>query len=136
MMTVTDPQSGSMLCFSHDAASRTITGPSAAMLLATVERWSGLGVIYGTQPVEAPDPLGSDRDMAVMLATFGYVLPESLWRLLPKPQPNPDQAGAIAGANEVAQTGLVTESSFTPRHPASDRARRHGRWREDNAPRD
>ena len=123
MITVTNPQSGLMLYFSHDAASRSVTGPSAAMILATAERWSGLGVIYGTTPVVAPDPLGSERDMAVMLATFGYVLPETLWRLLPKPEPG--LTGAVAKP-DVHHADLAAARS-SPRYPALSRTRRRGR---------
>ncbi len=131
MITVTNPQSGAMLHFSHDAASRSVTGPSAAMILATAERWSGLGVIYGTQSVVAPDPLGSESDMAVMLATFGYVLPESLWRLLPKQEPSHTGAVAEPGAHNAA----LAASLSSPRSPALGRARRRGRsQRADDGP--
>lgn len=132
MMIVTDPQGGSPLHFWHDAATRSVTGPSAARIRATAARWSGVGVIHGMQPVAAPDPLGSDRDMAVMLASLGYVLPESLRRLLPKPGPNPTGAVVNPGAHNPAPIGLGTASRFPPRNPVLGWAHRRRRWRGDN----
>ncbi len=131
MMIVTDPQGGSPLHFWHDAATRSVTGPSAARIRATAARWSGVGVIHGMQPVAAPDPLGSDRDMAVMLASLGYVLPESLRRLLPKPGPNPTGAVVNPGAHNPAPIGLGTASRFPPRNPVLGWAHRRRRWRGD-----
>ena len=134
MIIVTDPQGGAPLHFWHDPATRSVTGPSATMVRATAARWSGVGVIDGTHPLAAPDPLGNDRDMAVMLATLGYVLPQSLRRLLPRPGPNPGGAVVNPGAHNPAQIGLGTASRFPPRNPVLGWAHRRRRWRGDNAP--
>ena len=123
-----------MLHFWHDAATRSVTGPSAAMVRATAARWPGIGVLDGMQPVAAPDPLGNDRDMAVMLATLGYVLPQSLRRLLPRPALNPAGAVVNRGAHNPAQIGMGTASRFPPRNPALVWAQRRRRWRGDSAP--
>ena len=57
-----------------------------------IAKWDGMATLHGTQP--APDPLGSARDMAVMLADWGWDLPVDLSALLPRAQPVP--AGAVA----------------------------------------
>ena len=45
-------------------------------------------------PASAPDPLHSQRDMAVLLTANGYQVPTDLAALLPEPEAIP--AGAIA----------------------------------------
>ncbi|NBC49640.1 MAG: hypothetical protein GVY22_17020 [Gammaproteobacteria bacterium] len=82
------------LHFSHDPASRTVSGPDADRVLALIARWDGQGTLYGTQPAKAPDPLGSRRDMAIMLTTMLYEVPRELAAHLPPPDPIPP--GAVA----------------------------------------
>ncbi len=62
--------------------------------------------------ITAPDPLGSSRGMAVMLAIWGWELPADLLARLPMAQPVPDGA-------EVKQQILIRTMSsafFTPTH--------------------
>lgn len=56
-------------------------------LAEAIARWPGYGVIYGTQREEAPDPKHSARDLAVLLAEYGYHTDE-----LPGPQDVPGVA--------------------------------------------
>jgi hypothetical protein len=79
----------------HDPEARMIQGTGAALCRAYIDRWPGHGLLYGgTQPAVAPDPLGSTRDLAVMLATFGWQLDRETSALLPKPTGIPE--GAVA----------------------------------------
>lgn len=71
-----------------------VAGPDAASFLAFLKQWDGNAVIYGTQPVYAPDPLHSLPDLAAVLATAGYILSADLAALLPPPEEIPE--GAIA----------------------------------------
>lgn len=93
-ITVSQPQFGDRLTFSHDPGARQVAGADAARVLAMIAQWDGMAILYGTQPVPAPDPLGSARDMAVMLADWGWDLPADLGALLPRAQPVP--AGTVA----------------------------------------
>lgn len=93
-ITVTKPQFKESLIFQHLPESRRIAGPDAATVKAMLGKWHGEAILYGTQPVPAPDPLGSSRDMAIMLADWGWQLPDELADLLPEAEAVPD--GAIA----------------------------------------
>lgn len=91
---ITQQRFGERLTFDHDSAARALSGPSAAVVEAMIDEWDGRGILYGTQPVSAPDPLGSSRDMATMLAARGWELPSELSSLLPPAQEIPE--GAVA----------------------------------------
>ena len=93
-ITLSRPQFGDRLTFRHDPGARRVAGADAATVLAMIAQWDGMATLYGTQPAPAPDPLGSARDMAVMLADWGWDLPADLSALLPRAQPVPD--GAVA----------------------------------------
>ena len=71
-----------------------VTGPDAESFLRALQRWDGNAVIFGTQPIYAPDPLHSLHDLAAMLATAGYILSDDLAAMLPPPEDIPE--GAIA----------------------------------------
>jgi hypothetical protein len=88
------PRFGDRMTFSHDPPARKVTGQDADKVMADIARWDGWGTLYGTQSVRAPDPLGSSRDMAVLLATCCWDLPPELLALLPPPLPIPE--GAVA----------------------------------------
>lgn len=90
----TQPQFNRRLAFDHDPESRTISGPDAAVVDGLIADWPGYSTIYGTQYVDAADPLGSSHDMAVLLLTWGWDLPQALTDLLPPPLQIPD--GAVA----------------------------------------
>ena len=91
--TLTD-NLGRTLEFSHDPVARKLSGPHSDTVKLLVDYWDGNGCIYGTQYAPAPDPLGSARDMAIMLASSAWVLPSELAELLPPKLPLPD--GAVA----------------------------------------
>jgi hypothetical protein len=94
-ITATNRQSGRALAFEHDPQRRSVTGADAAAVLDMAARWDGMGILYGTQPAPAPDPLGSATDMAVMLFDHGYDdLPAELSALLPAPEAIPADAVA------------------------------------------
>ena len=93
-ITVSRPQFGDRLTFRHDPGARRVAGADAATVLAMIAQWDGMATLYGTQPVPAPDPLGSAREMAVMLADWGWDLPADLLALLPRDQTVPDGAEA------------------------------------------
>ena len=93
-ITLSRSQFGDRLAFSHNPGARRVAGADAARVLAMIAKWYGMAILYGTQPVPAPDPLGSARDMAVMLADWGWDLPPDLSALLPRAQPV--RAGAVA----------------------------------------
>ncbi len=93
-ITVSRPRYGDRLTFSHDPGARRVAGADAARVLAMIAKWDGMAILYGTQPAPAPDPLGSARDMAVMLADWGWDLPVDLLALPSRAQPAP--AGAVA----------------------------------------
>ena len=93
-ITLSRPQFGHRLTFRHDPGARWVAGADAATVLAIIAQWDGMAILYGTQPVPAPDPQGSAREMAVMLADWGWDLPADLGALLPRAQPVP--AGAVA----------------------------------------
>lgn len=61
---------------------------------AMIDRWQGYGILYGTQRVDAPDPINSQRDFAVMLAHNECSLSDELAALLPPPDDIPDDAVA------------------------------------------
>lgn len=82
------------IAFDHDPLSRTVTGTGAALVRSMVATWDGKGILYGTQPVSAQNPLGSFRDMAVMLACWGWELPPELVVLLPPAERITDGAEA------------------------------------------
>lgn len=86
---------GPPLRVSLDVAARAISGPDADAARAMLIGWPGVGLLYGgTQPVKAPDPLGSLHDFAAMLATNGYILPKDLAAMLPEAEAISD--GAVA----------------------------------------
>jgi len=91
---VTRAQFGDSLDFNIDTDTRTLSGADAVRVRATADAWPGHGYLYGTQPVEAPDPIGSMRDMAVMLAASDWDLPDELTGLLPLAEDIPE--GAVA----------------------------------------
>lgn len=81
--------------FEHNPETRTITGKDSDIIEVMIMTWEGIGIIYGTQTVDAPDPLGSYHDMGVMLASLGYWgLPEEIYSLFPPVEDIPE--GAIA----------------------------------------
>jgi hypothetical protein len=88
----TMPQFGERLEFDLDAEAGALSGVDAERVEAMVQRWPGVGYLYGTQAVAAADPLNSAADMAVVLASSGWTLPESLAALLPVAEPVPDGA--------------------------------------------
>lgn len=90
----TRPQFNETLTVTVDPARRTLTGPDAEQVRHWVETWDGVGILYGTQPVPAPDPLGNLRDLAVLLADAGYTLPRDLADHLPPAEAIP--TGAVA----------------------------------------
>jgi hypothetical protein len=83
-----------VIAVGYDPDARSVSGAGAERVMAMVRAWDGVGVLYGTQPVDAPDPLGNPRDFAVMLADAGFTLPDALAALLPPADPIP--AGAVA----------------------------------------
>jgi hypothetical protein len=93
-ITATKPQFNRSLEFDHDPESRAISGPDAALVESLIEDWPGYATIYGTQYADAADPLGSSRDMAVLLLAWGWELSQTLVDLLPPPLPVPE--GAVA----------------------------------------
>lgn len=79
----------------HDPEARLIQGTGAALCRAYIDRWPGHGLLYGgTQYADAPDPLGSTRDLAILLASLGWQLDSETAALLPKPDPIPEGAEA------------------------------------------
>ena len=53
-----------------------------------IAQWDGMAILYGTQPVPAPGPLGSAREMAVMLADWGWeTCPPTSALYCPAPSP-------------------------------------------------
>jgi len=87
--------SGPPLRISLDIAARALSGPDAETARAMLVGWPGVGLLYGgTQPVKAPDPLGSLHDFAVLLAANCYSLPKALAVLLPEAEDVPE--GAVA----------------------------------------
>lgn len=87
--------SGQPLRISLDITTRSISGPDAETARAMLVGWPGVGLLYGgTQPVKAPDPLGSLHDFAVLLVANGYTLPDDLAALLPEAEAIPE--GAVA----------------------------------------
>ena len=93
-INITDDRMGNNLQATVDFSRRQVTGPSEGHILAMIKRWPGHGHIYGTQTVQAPDPLGNKRDLAVFLAARFYPLPPDLEGLLPPAGKIPD--GAVA----------------------------------------
>jgi hypothetical protein len=80
-----------------DTDSGTVTGEGSDSIKESLNEWPGYTLLYGgTQYVKAPDPLHSDRDLAVFLFDCYEIdaVPKSLIGLIPKPEPIPD--GAIA----------------------------------------
>jgi hypothetical protein len=95
MDIIASQNSGPPLRVSLDIASRALSGPDADTARAMLVGWPGVGLLYGgTQPVKAPDPLGSLHDFAVLLATNCYIPPDDLADLLPEAEDVP--AGAVA----------------------------------------
>lgn len=93
-ITVTRSRFNERLDFKHDPSARRVSGVDADPVLTMISQWDGHAIIYGTQPVPAPDPLGSSRDMAVMLADWCWDLPDDLLALLPRAQAIPEGAEA------------------------------------------
>ena len=63
---------GERLSFEVDLEAGEVTGSDAELVRRWLVDWGGVAILYGTQPVEAPDPVHSLRDLAVMLANYGY----------------------------------------------------------------
>lgn len=93
-ITATMARNGASISVAYDPVARTVSGVGSERVAAMIAAWDGYGILYGTQRIPAPDPLGNLSDFAVMLADADFDLPEDLAALLPPAEAIPD--GAVA----------------------------------------